>query len=149
MNSGWGPTAKHAPSAGVRHAFHEASFVSIANAFLKGPHSKVQNAAVELQITLTQPLRVSPPASRMASSKFFTPTKLFSEKPVLSRLRGMNPFETKTPTMPMPVNNVSPSFEHVPGVFDMSFTRPLLEKRATGCTSLSSLDALAWVSAPS
>jgi hypothetical protein len=59
-NTGWGATAKRAPSAGVRHALHEASFVSIVNAFLKGHHSKAQNAVVELQITLTQPPCVSP-----------------------------------------------------------------------------------------
>ncbi|KAF8137712.1 hypothetical protein EV363DRAFT_1446493 [Boletus edulis] len=41
----------------------------------------------------------------MASSKFFAPTRLFSDTPVLSRLRVFNPFETKSPTMPMPVNN--------------------------------------------
>ncbi|KAG8217003.1 hypothetical protein J3R82DRAFT_7317 [Butyriboletus roseoflavus] len=41
----------------------------------------------------------------MASSKFFTPAKLFSETPVLTRLRVRNPFEPKSPTMPMPVDN--------------------------------------------
>ncbi|KAH0826766.1 hypothetical protein J3R83DRAFT_5176 [Lanmaoa asiatica] len=50
----------------------------------------------------------------MASNKFFAPAKLFSETPVFSRLRGLNPFETKAPTMPMPVDNVSPPFEHGP-----------------------------------
>ena len=90
--------------------------------FLKGHHSKVQNAAVALQITLTTPPRACvlapPPVSRMASSKFFVPGKLFSETPVLSRLRGLNPFETKAPTMPVPVNNVSP----LPlGVFQITY----------------------------
>ncbi|KAG9310010.1 hypothetical protein JVU11DRAFT_10044 [Chiua virens] len=41
----------------------------------------------------------------MASNKFFPTSKLFSETPVLSRLRGLNPFETKPSAMPMPVNN--------------------------------------------
>lgn len=107
-----GLTAKHAPS-GVRHAFHEATFVPLKCLFKKATTQRARTPLSSSKL-LSPNHRVCPPnprLSRMASRNFFVPSKLFSETPVLSRLRGLNPFEARSQTMPLPVDNVSP-FTH-------------------------------------
>ena len=82
--------------------------------FLKGHHSKYWRTPPSSSTLLLPTHRVCVPPflpPRMASTKFFAPTntRLFSQTPVFSRLRGLNPFETKPQAVPMPVSNVSPS----------------------------------------